>query len=187
MVQIIAFFPWPWKAHICLSAMCIQSMSKWPQCLNISVLLNSPSPKSPLELKANWAGNSCKNLKMLAGYWWLTPIILGTQKAVIRRISVCQPRQIVCETLSQKTHHKKGLVEWLECRPWVQAPAPHTHTHTHTHFKKVTYFQNTMVGWFQKSNRGIEPKDCMEVWREQGQRDFVLDKKDRRTSLKVNI
>jgi hypothetical protein len=39
----------------------------------------------------------------LAGRWWLTPVMLATQEAEIRRIMVqSQPRQIVCETLSQK-------------------------------------------------------------------------------------
>jgi hypothetical protein len=34
---------------------------------------------------------------------WLTPIILATQEAEIRRIIVqSQPGQVVCETLSQK-------------------------------------------------------------------------------------
>jgi hypothetical protein len=42
-------------------------------------------------------------------------VILPTQEAEIRRIAVqSQPRQIVCKTLSQKTLHKKGLVEWLK-------------------------------------------------------------------------
>jgi hypothetical protein len=36
------------------------------------------------------------------------PIILATQEAGTRRIVVqSQPRQIVCKTLPQKTHHKK--------------------------------------------------------------------------------
>jgi hypothetical protein len=40
-----------------------------------------------------------------------------------RRISVrSQPGQIVCETLSQKTHHKKRLVGGSRWRPWVQTP-----------------------------------------------------------------
>jgi hypothetical protein len=43
------------------------------------------------------------------------PVMLA-QEAEIRRIEVrSQPRQIAGETLSQKkTHHKKGLVEWLK-------------------------------------------------------------------------
>jgi hypothetical protein len=41
------------------------------------------------------------------------PVILATQEAEIRRIVVqSQPEQIVHEALSQKTHHKKRLVEW---------------------------------------------------------------------------
>jgi hypothetical protein len=43
-----------------------------------------------------------------AGCWWLTPIILATQEAEIRRIMVgSQPRQIVYETLSQKSPSQK--------------------------------------------------------------------------------
>jgi hypothetical protein len=40
------------------------------------------------------------------------PVILATQEAEIRRITVGgQPRQIVCGTPSQKYPTKKGLVE----------------------------------------------------------------------------
>jgi hypothetical protein len=48
-----------------------------------------------------------------AGYQWLTPVILATLEAEIRRISVrSQPWQIVQENLSQKTlSQKTGLVE----------------------------------------------------------------------------
>jgi hypothetical protein len=43
-----------------------------------------------------------------ARHQWLTPVILTTQEAEIRRITVrSQPGQIVCETLSQKILHKK--------------------------------------------------------------------------------
>jgi hypothetical protein len=38
-----------------------------------------------------------------ARHWWLTPVILATQEAEIRRIRIqSQPRQIVCKTLSRK-------------------------------------------------------------------------------------
>jgi hypothetical protein len=43
------------------------------------------------------------------------PVIPATQVAEIRRIMVqSQPEQIVHKTLAQKTHDKKGLVEWLK-------------------------------------------------------------------------
>jgi hypothetical protein len=42
--------------------------------------------------------------EVIAGCQWLTPVILATQKAEIRRIMIqSQPRQIVHEILSQKT------------------------------------------------------------------------------------
>jgi hypothetical protein len=41
----------------------------------------------------------------VAGSSWLTPVILATQKAELRRIMVqSQPGHIVHKTLSQKTH-----------------------------------------------------------------------------------
>jgi hypothetical protein len=51
-----------------------------------------------------------------ARLWWLTPIILATQEAEIRRIKVqSEPRKIVHGTLSQKKSiTKKELVEWVQ-------------------------------------------------------------------------
>jgi hypothetical protein len=52
--------------------------------------------------------------RYLAGHHWLMLVILATQEAEIRSITVgSQPGQIV-KTLSRKTHHKKGLVGWLK-------------------------------------------------------------------------
>jgi hypothetical protein len=49
-----------------------------------------------------------------AGCRWLISMILATQEAEIRRLEVqSQPREIVHELLSGKTHHKKLLVGWL--------------------------------------------------------------------------
>jgi hypothetical protein len=52
---------------------------------------------------------------MPARSWWLTPIILATQKAEMRRIKVqSQPRQILHEPLCQKYPTQKGLAKWLK-------------------------------------------------------------------------
>jgi hypothetical protein len=49
---------------------------------------------------------------------WLMPIILATQEAEIRRIMAqSQLEQIVLKTLSQRMHHKKGLVYSSGYRP----------------------------------------------------------------------
>jgi hypothetical protein len=52
----------------------------------------------------------------MTGSWWLTSVILATQEAEIRRIAVRnQPGQIVLrDHILKKSHHKKGLVEWLK-------------------------------------------------------------------------
>jgi hypothetical protein len=48
------------------------------------------------------------------GRWWLTPVILATQEAEIRRITVRSQPRLAFETLSQKNLLQKiGLVEWL--------------------------------------------------------------------------
>jgi hypothetical protein len=61
-----------------------------------------------------------------ARHWWLTPVILAIQEAVIRRIVVpSQPRQINSswDSILKKSHHKKK--DWWSgsrYRPWVKTP-----------------------------------------------------------------
>jgi hypothetical protein len=52
----------------------------------------------------------------LARCRWLTPVILATREAEIRRVLVgSQPGEIIHDTLSRKkTYYKKVLVEWLK-------------------------------------------------------------------------
>jgi hypothetical protein len=53
-----------------------------------------------------------------AGHQWLTPVILGTQEAEIRIAVQSQPRQTVCETLSQENpSQKKGWWSGSRCSP----------------------------------------------------------------------
>jgi hypothetical protein len=55
---------------------------------------------------------------------WLTPVTLATQEVEIRRIKIqSQPGQTVCKTLSQKTIHKKGLVETLKVKALSSSPS----------------------------------------------------------------
>jgi hypothetical protein len=60
----------------------------------------------------------------ISGHQWLTPIILVTQEAEIRRIVVqSQPRQIVCETISKTSITIKGLVEWIKVKVLSSNPS----------------------------------------------------------------
>jgi hypothetical protein len=55
-----------------------------------------------------------------AGCWWLMPIILTSQDTEQKKMVVqSQPRQMVHETLSQKTFHKTELVEWLRVNIYI--------------------------------------------------------------------
>jgi hypothetical protein len=59
-----------------------------------------------------------------AGRWWLTPVILVTQEAEIRRIMVrSQPGQIVLQDPTSKTPNTKrggGMAQGIgpEIKPW---------------------------------------------------------------------
>jgi hypothetical protein len=53
----------------------------------------------------------------VAGYPWLTPVIPATQEDLKAAWA-----NSLLDPILEKTHHKKGLVEWLKCKPWVQIP-----------------------------------------------------------------
>jgi hypothetical protein len=92
--RVLAYGPWwPWN-HLPASA---------SQVLGVQTCaITLSSPPSYLYLK----------FVRIARCWWLIPIILATQEAEIRRIMVrSQSRQILHETLSQKTFHKNRTEE----------------------------------------------------------------------------
>jgi hypothetical protein len=77
-----------------------------------------------LEVQVPARHSCCIKNQKLARRRWLSSLILATQEADIRRIAVrSQPRQIVCETLSQKTSHKIGLVEWFKVKAMNSSPS----------------------------------------------------------------
>jgi hypothetical protein len=60
-----------------------------------------------------------------AGCWWLTPVILATQEAEIRRIVVrSQPwANSSQDPISKNPNTKKGLVEWLKVKVLSSSPS----------------------------------------------------------------
>jgi hypothetical protein len=65
---------------------------------------------------------------------WLMPVILATQEAEIRRITIhSQPKQIICETLSQKHPSQKRAGGVAQGVGPEFKPQYHKYTHKHTH------------------------------------------------------
>jgi hypothetical protein len=68
--------------------------------------------------------NVYKKMSNLAGCQWLTPVILATQEAEIRRPVVpSQPRQIFGSPYLEKPSTKIGLVEWLKVKALSSSPS----------------------------------------------------------------
>jgi hypothetical protein len=49
-----------------------------------------------------------------AGSQWLTPVILASQEAELRKIAVGSQTWANTRPYLEKTQHKKGMVEWLK-------------------------------------------------------------------------
>jgi hypothetical protein len=79
--------------------------------------------------------------RIIAEYQCLTPVILATQEADIRRIEVLsQPGEIVHETLSWKDPtQKSGVAQGISPEFKPQHP-PHTHTHKAELYNKEPRF-----------------------------------------------
>jgi hypothetical protein len=70
-----------------------------------------------------WRHHCIGKTEAWAGYRCLTPVILATQEAEIRRIAVwSQRRQIVRVTLCRKYPLQKGLVMWLKVKALNSSP-----------------------------------------------------------------
>jgi hypothetical protein len=89
--------------YLHLKTLCASSPVRiFSPCYQPSGLFHSPSKYGQI---ANWLG--------AAGF---SPVILVTQEAEIRRIAVLKPAPAnnLWDSISKKTLHKKGLVEWLK-------------------------------------------------------------------------
>jgi hypothetical protein len=55
-------------------------------------------------------------MHLITRHRWLTPAILATQEAEIRRLMVQSKHQAnsSCDLISKNPSQKKGLVEWLQ-------------------------------------------------------------------------
>jgi hypothetical protein len=72
-----------------------------------------------LYLGANCLG--FREKRTFAGRWWLTPVILATQEAEIRRTAIwSQVGQIVHMTLAQKNPSQKRAGGMAQYWPWAQ-------------------------------------------------------------------
>jgi hypothetical protein len=69
-----------------------------------------------IEIPSHPSQNGYHQENKHAGHRWLTPVIIATPEAEVKRTAVeSQPRKIVHETLSRKTLSQKiGLEEWLK-------------------------------------------------------------------------
>jgi site-specific recombinase XerC len=74
--------------------------------------------------RPSFSNNKHTKVLTVARRQWLTPVILATQEAEIRRIKVqSQPGQIAHKTLSRKNSSQKGLVEWLKVKTMSSNPS----------------------------------------------------------------
>jgi hypothetical protein len=107
-------FPVAWLASFCGNSSASTQIRK----LNEGVVLNNSGLLLVKYFMLRW---KCYHQ---ARHQWLTPVILATQEAEIRRISVwSQLRQIVLETYFEKTLHKKGPTEWLKVKALSSNPS----------------------------------------------------------------
>jgi hypothetical protein len=87
----------------------------------------------------------------------------ATQEAEIRRITVqSQPEQIICDSLSRKTlHRKKQAVEWLKVKALSSSPSTEKKKKTpnRNYVSKYILMKNTKVTIAVVSREGEQIKE----------------------------
>jgi hypothetical protein len=96
----------------------------------------------------------------LLGAWWLTPVILATEEAEIRRIEVQSLSGLdpIWKILHTHTHTQVGLVEWLLVKALSSSPS--TAKRERKKFEKLNWKPGVVAHTSNPTTRSLRQEVC---------------------------